>query len=42
MAIHVTEANLAQPLQLSFHIEQLVGSVFGLDRIPDAVQEFFV
>lgn len=42
MAVYIREANLAQPSQLSFHVQQLIRSIFGLQCVPDAMQELLM
>ena len=42
VAIHVPEANLAQPSQLDLQIQQFVRRVFSVQCAPDAAQEFLV
>jgi hypothetical protein len=42
VTIHVNESDLAQPVQLGLHIEELVGRVLGFKGKADPVQEFFM
>ena len=42
MTIHIHKPNLAQPRELSFHIQQLVRWILGLHRISDPTQKLLV